>query len=155
MKLYKKIALSSVSLLALVSLLWLMVYNMRNRGSPDELWAFVAAVYFVLFPCISGVMLKLTVNDRKLAILVLSVCLLLWSTGSAVFLKEKFVWELLLGLVVFPIIMLFYFFAYLIVKREKKTSAIVVMIVSTLGTAFIIWLGVLFFLSLLGWGEPS
>ena len=132
----------------------LLTHHFIGTGASDEIWALIAALYLIIFPCIAGAFLKVTVNSKKPAMIVISLCIAVWSAGEAVIWGENLIRQLLIRAIFFPITMLFYYIAFVIVKKEKKAASTVTAAALTLLAAFVIWCGVLFFLSLLGWGMP-
>ena len=132
----------------------LLTHHLIGIGASDEIWALTAVLYLIVLPCITGALLKVTVNNKIPAMIITALCIAVWSAGAAVFREERFVFHLLIKAVIFPMIMLFYYITFVIAKKEKKAASIAIAGALTLLAAFVLWIGVLFFLSLLGWEMP-
>lgn len=154
MKSHVRIIFSSIALLVCMFLFSLLTQHFIAIGASDQMWALIAALYLIVFPCITGALLKVTVNNKKPAMIIISLCIVIWSAGEAVIWGENLILQLLLKALFFPITMLFYYITFLTLKREKKRASIAIAGALTLLAAFVLWCGVLLFLSLLGWEMP-
>ena len=138
----------SVILLICMFALTLLRINLFNTTASNTLGAVYFTIYFVVFPCLSGVMLKVVVNNVKSALIITSLCMVIWSVGDAVFRGNRFFSELLLKVIIIQIIMFLYFIVFTIIKSEKKVFSIILISISFLILVLVFWGGQLLFLEL-------
>lgn len=137
----KRNVVFSITLLAFLFLLSVIKnYNAGTEASA-RIGALRMTVYFIILPCVSGVLLKVIVNDKKSAIIITAICMVLWAAGNALIWGGKFAVELLIALIVFPLIMLFYFMTFLTVTSKKKKVSIIIAIISALILTVAFWWG--------------
>lgn len=144
-----KIRIAVISLLHIVCMFAISLINvfLVNKDTPIELTSLYMTLYFVIFPCICGATLKIFVNNIKIALIITTVCLIIWSAGDAMLRQSRFFAELLINAIVFPIIFLAYFITFSILKKEKKKASIAFAILYALIFSFIFWCGNYFIMS--------
>ena len=146
LKTSKKNIIFTLILLAFLFLLSLISYHAAGKDLSEGIRALIMTLFFVIVPGLSGVLLKVIINDRKNAVIITAVCTVLWAAGNALIWGGKFLFELLIALVIFPIIMLFYFITHLTVTgKKKKASAIIASISALIFTLAFWWGNAIFF----------
>ena len=145
----------SVILLICMFALTLLSTRLPDLNS-NSLLAVFFTLYFVIFPCLSGIMLKVVVNNVKSALIIISLCVIRWSVGNTAFSEtQPFFLELLINMIIIPITMFFYFIAYLVINSKKKVVSKILASISSLVLALVFWGGTMLFLELASFGNSA
>lgn len=148
----KKNIIFSVSLLAFLLLLSLIRGRVPFGELSEGSKAFVITFVIVILPCISGVLLKVIINDKKSAVIIALSCSVLWAAGDALIYGEMFFLNLLICLMIFPMTILFYFITFLVVTSKRKKAAVIIAAASALFIASAVWVLILPFT--IEWAQP-
>ena len=144
---FNKNVLFSIILITCSILLSFLNNYFTNIELSNKIWSLILTLYFIALPALLGIMLKVIVNNKKHAVIIISLCTAISLICDAVILGEKIVLGLLTRAIPFLITMIYYFIAFSIINRRKKANAVTITIILTLLAALTFWWCNLLFLT--------
>lgn len=148
MKFCKKNVIFSVILISCMFLMSLINSYLASIELSNKLLALILTLFFVIFPFLLGILLKLIVNNKHSALLIIILSTTISSIGDVIFLGESFIIELLSKVLVIPTTMIYYYITFSIIQRQNKVVPIIISIILSFFIAFGFWWSNLLFLTL-------